>query len=355
MAAEAGTMASVWSTTASAPSLPSKPLESRGPRRGKPSRGTPGSNRGTHRKRAKGKEDVPSITSNLDDIPESSTPLNPTRGPGPQEGSAPTNGTSNVATPSEANPANPVTSSNPRTSQRKGRNRTFSKKVQHALLSPSNAFRGPQLDTKVESESLSSSSASLPVTPTLAPAVPHAMPGGEPKVTVTDAGEPSPTAIVVSPKHVPQALTVADEGVRPNTPSTHSHLNWADDDEEELPDLDEWNVQPARPVPRRRSSATKSLNSPAPPTKQSLSTEATGSVQIPVLEIVTAQVDSLSSILPRLHQSRVFRSRGKGKGIPPESPRGSSQGTQGRKREGFGRELLLLSVLQTMLRRPKKL
>ncbi|KAF9514128.1 hypothetical protein BS47DRAFT_1382122 [Hydnum rufescens UP504] len=66
-----------------------------------------------------------------------------------------------------------------------------------------------------------------------------------------------------------------DNAHRPNTPSTHSHIDWADDgDSADLPDLDDWGF--ASKPSRRRSSASKpsivSTATPIPPISVDLAT-----------------------------------------------------------------------------------
>lgn len=77
--------------------------------------------------------------------------------------------------------------------------------------------------------------------------------------------EPAPKSLHVNP-----GLALHMSGMRPATPASASHIDWADDDDaDDLPDLDDWGVTPAKhddddddepkALPqRRRSSAAKS-------------------------------------------------------------------------------------------------
>ena len=103
-----------------------------------------------------------------------------------------------------------------------------------------------------QSASLSSSSISLPVMLTLTSAIPQPCNASVgPQTAVNDVGDSS---AVTAPK--PQSLAVKAVNICPYTPSTHLCIGWADDDDEGLPDLDEWNIPLARslvlcpPVPQ---------------------------------------------------------------------------------------------------------
>lgn len=289
MATEVGSMMSIWAPAGPEPSPANKPTAGDS-KRAKPSR------------RGKRSGNKSSATRALDDVPGTLKSSSP-----PKDKGAPVNSSSIDETRSDApavsaparsppvrskQPASTTAASNRSGKRPKRRGKGFARNAQQE--SSSTAVAETLTETKAESLSLSSSSISLPVTPMLTSAVPQPRnTNAGPQAAVNDAGDSS---IVAAPK--PQSLAVEAVNIRPYTPSTHSHIDWADDDDEGLPDLDEWTIPPARSAGLRPPSTAESMRSPLSSEMPSSSTEATPvEPNAPIgspLEKVTSQVEALS-------------------------------------------------------------
>ena len=289
MATEVGSMMSIWAAPGSEPSPANKPTAG-DTKRANPSR------------RGKRSGNKASATRPLDDVPGTSKSSAPNKDKGALVNCSSIDETRSdapaVSVPAcspavrSKQPASTTAASNRSGKRSKRRGKPFARNVQQEPSST--AVPEIPTETKAGSASLSSSSISLPVTPTLTSAItqPRNASAG-PQAAANDAGDSS--AVAASK---PQSLAVEAVNIRPYTPSTHSHIDWADDDDEGLPDLDEWNIPPARSVALRPPSTAESLRSPLSSEIPSSSTEV-----IPVepnapsgspLEKVTSQVEALS-------------------------------------------------------------